>query len=120
MTQEEQNDLLRNYKELTTAHEKMSEQYAEYQSDNIALLDQYELLRREYAVVIRTVIKTLQAVGIWPVTDKIEISKVIKTVSSLAFDSMLPGSNIKERFAFIKDIIPIAERYKDIDVNTLE
>jgi predicted nuclease with TOPRIM domain len=121
MTPEEQNELLSNYEKLLAAHSEMTEKYNDYQAENLLLNENYENLRAEYIVVIKTVIKTLQTVGIWPITDKIEVKTLVKTVSSLALDSMLPGgSNIKERFAFITDILPIAAKYKDIDINTLE
>jgi DNA-binding ferritin-like protein (Dps family) len=98
----------------------MTQQNTPSREDYDEIKRRYMALSEEYAIVIRTVVKTMHVVGLWPITDdKMNTSRILKTVSSLAVESMLPGSNIKERFAFVKDILPIAEKYKDIDPEKL-
>jgi hypothetical protein len=83
------------------------------------LQQQYAALRIEYGTVIKTVIRALDELGLWPVSENMDLSGLGKKVSGLIFQAMMPGSNLKDRFAFMKDIIPVAEKYRDIDINEL-
>jgi hypothetical protein len=84
------------------------------------LQQQYSALRSEYYTVIKTIIRALDALGMWPVTaENMNLSGIGKKLPGLIIDAMMPGSQLKEKFAFMKDIFPIAEKYKDINVNDL-
>jgi hypothetical protein len=101
-----------NLPEKTDDSEGWMQAYAELQQ-------QYSDLRIEYGTVIKTVIRALDALGMWPVPENMDMSVLGRKVSGLIFQAMKPGGSLKDRFAFMKDVIPIAEKYRDINVNNL-
>jgi hypothetical protein len=101
-------------------HLPVKPSYTELQQAYTELHDAHTALQNEYRLVITTVIRTLNGLGIWPVSgDNTDLSKLAKKLPSLIIEAMMPGNSIKEKFSFLKDIIPIAEKYKDIDVKEL-
>jgi hypothetical protein len=94
--------------------------YGELQQAYTELYRAYADLQSEYRTVIITIIRALDALGMWPVSsDNTDLSKLARRLPGLIIDAMMPGSPLKDKFAFMKDIIPIAEKYKNIDVKEL-
>lgn len=87
------------------------------QEENTRLKAELEALQIEHSLVVVTVIKTLKSVGLWPVQEGDNLTaKAIKSVKGIITESMLNPGKLAERFDFIKDIVPLCEKYKNIEV----
>ncbi|MDD5358594.1 MAG: hypothetical protein PHX80_05565 [Candidatus Nanoarchaeia archaeon] len=86
-------------------------------AENETLKSQLSDLKQEHLTVVRTVIKVLDAIGLWPLNANDNImSKAIKAVKSVALDAVINPSNLEKRFSFVGDLYPLAEKYKDIQL----
>lgn len=85
--------------------------------ENARLKAELEALQIEHSLVVITIIKTLRSVGLWPIAEGDNItSKIMKTVKNLVFESTLNPAKVAERFSFMKEIFPLCEKYKNIEV----
>lgn len=98
------------------AHEIVEENEA-LKNENSRLLAELNALQEEHSLVVITVIKTLKSVDLWPVKEGDNLtSKAIKGVKGIMTDAMLNPDKLAKRFDFIKDIVPLCEKYKNIEV----
>ncbi|NJK98339.1 MAG: hypothetical protein HC905_28545 [Bacteroidales bacterium] len=95
----------------------MLDQISFYKNENIRLQAELTALQEEHSLVVVTVIKTLQSVELWPIKEGDNLtSKAIKGVKTIMFESAVNPTKLANRFNFIKDIIPLCEKYKNIQV----
>lgn len=81
------------------------------------LQTELETLKNEHTLVVHTIVRVLKSVELWPLTENDNLAKkAIKGVQSVITDSMLNPKRLQERFDFLKDIYPLCEKYKDIEV----
>jgi hypothetical protein len=86
-------------------------------NENARLQAELTALQEEHSLVVITIIKTLSSLGLWPLKEGDNyMSKVMKSVKTIVTDSMLFPDKIATRFSFMKEIIPMCEKYKDIQV----
>jgi cell division septum initiation protein DivIVA len=85
--------------------------------ENERLQSELSQLQDEHMLVVKTVVKTLKSVELWPLKENDNIaSKAIKGVKTVITQSMLNPKALEERFSFVREIISLAEKYKDINV----
>jgi hypothetical protein len=92
-------------------------EYLALTEENTRLKAELEALQIEHSTVIITVIKTLKSVGLWPIAEGDNITaKAIKGVKSVITESMINPGKLADRFSFMKEIFPLCEKYKNIEV----
>lgn len=85
--------------------------------ENNRLRAELETLKAEHLTIVKTVIRVLKSVELWPLAANDNVaSKAMKGVKSVIAQAMINPKALEERFSFIKDIVPLAEKYKDIEV----
>ncbi len=95
------------YEELTT--------YADAQARENELLTQrlYES-EQEKIIIITNIKRALEVLGI--PTDGSPVSKVktLKSITSLATQAMISEDVIAKKFAFMEELMPLVEKYKEL------
>jgi hypothetical protein len=87
------------------------------QSENTRLQAELTALQAEHKIVVKTIIKTLGAINLWPIKPEDNLaSKAIKAVSRIATDAIINPKSLEERFSFIQEIYPLCEKYKDFQI----
>jgi hypothetical protein len=84
---------------------------------NEVLREELNQLKAEHDTILRTIIKALQVIDLWPIHEGNNvIGKVMKAVKSIMVDSMLNSKSLEDKFSFIQDIYPLCEKYKDFQL----
>ncbi|MDD3479978.1 MAG: hypothetical protein PHI42_06300 [Paludibacteraceae bacterium] len=66
----------------------------------------------ERTVLINSIKKILDLVGLFPLPPEKEIKKrAIKALSSLSTDLVFNPKEIETKFGFLKELLPLAEKY---------
>ena len=74
-------------------------------------------LEAEKMLIVRTIIKTLNSVGLWPIRKEDNLaSKAIRGVKSVIFDSVANPDSLAKRFDFLQEVFPLCEKYKDVQL----
>jgi hypothetical protein len=87
------------------------------QAENERLQAELTALQSEHKIVVKSIIKILQSIEIWPIQPEDNLmSKSLKAVKSIVMESMLNPAALEKRFDFLKDVYPLCEKYKDFKI----
>jgi UDP-N-acetyl-D-mannosaminuronate dehydrogenase len=101
----------------TEVIQKLSLEKIRLQNENDELKAKLAELEQEHLLVVRTIIKTLNAVGLWPIKEGDNLAtKALKEVSQIIFKSTINPGAIEKQFDFVKEIYPLCEKYKDVQI----
>jgi hypothetical protein len=100
-----------NNNETFTSHEDLL-------TENIKLKQQLEELKAEHHTIVVTIVKVLRSVGLWPLSEGDNLAKkAIKGVQGVIAESIYNAKGLEKRFDFLKEIYPLCEKYKDIQID---
>jgi hypothetical protein len=72
-------------------------------------------LEAEKMLIIKTIIKTLNSVGLWPLRKEDNLaSKAIRGVKGVISESVFKPDALAKRFSFLEEVYPLCEKYKDV------